>query len=160
MTLARWATAAEADASLVVGVGQNAHAALVLAAGRACGAVAVVDGLWGRWQPPATVISAMYDGLRRVLDDPGAVRPPPPSGLDPRTRHGYGVHASPGFLRRFWGAITVPVLAIETPASRTPPGERAERAAWFGGPTNVIEVDDEAPATVLAVVVRWWADCR
>ena len=57
----------------------------------------------------------------------GATAPPPPTGLDPRTRHGYGVTVSPAFVQKFWGAITCPVLAIETPASPTPPDERAER---------------------------------
>jgi hypothetical protein len=159
-TLARWATAAAPDASLVVGVGQNAHAALILAAGRACGAVAIVDGLWGPWQSAVAAIEEMYDGLRRMLDDAGAVGPPPASGLDPRTRHGYGVHTSPGFARRFWGEVQVPVLAVETPMSRTPPAERAERVGWFGGPSAMVQLGTAAPTEIVAAVQGWWADCR
>ena len=159
-TLARWAAAAAdaPDRSLVVGVGENAHAALILAAGRACSAVALVDGLWGPWQGPADAVRAMYEGLRRLLDDPGAVAPPPP-GLDPRTRHGYGVTVSPAFARRFWGDVQVPVLVVETPASATPPAERAERASWFGGPTTLRELDDPTPSGIVAAVASWWADC-
>jgi hypothetical protein len=158
-TLARWATATAPASSLVVGVGENAHAALVLAVGGACGAVAIVDGLWGPWVDPPQAIEEMYDGLRRMLDDLGAVAPPPASGLDPRTRHGYGVHVSAAFARRFWGEVQIPVLAVETPASRTPPGERPTRVGWFGGPSSLVEVDVADPAVIVALVDRWWADC-
>jgi hypothetical protein len=152
VTLARWTL----DGSgLVIGVGQNAHGALVLAAGRGCDAVAIVDGLWGPWQDPAEAIEHMYANLREILADPGATAPAPPSGLDPRTRHGYGVSMSPSFAERFWGAVSCPVLAIETPASSTPPGEREERLSWFGGATTLVELDATAPHEVLRAVEAW-----
>jgi hypothetical protein len=149
VTLARWALAGQ---GLVVGVGQNAHAALILAAGGGCDAVAVVDGLWGEWQEPDEAIDEMYAGLRALLADPGAVAAVPPSGLDPRTRHGYGVHISRAFAQRFWGSVACPVLAIETPASPTPAAERHERVGWFGGPTTLVELDPGDPAAVVAAI--------
>jgi hypothetical protein len=152
VTLARWALAGE---GLVVGVGQNAHAALILAAGGGCDAVAIVDGLWGPWQDPDAAIDEMYAGLRALLADDAAIAPPPPSGLDPRSTHGYGVHVSAPFARRFWGAITCPVLAVETPASPTPPGERAERRSWFGGDATLLEVGSSQPADVTAAISAW-----
>jgi hypothetical protein len=149
-TLARWALAGE---GLAVGIGQNAHGALILAAGGGCEAVAIVDGLWGRWPTADDAVDEMYGGIRRLLDDPGAVGPPPPRGLDPRTRHGYGVSISGDFACAFWGAVTCPVLAIETPESTTPPDERAERIGWFGGDAELVELDTSHPAAVVAAIV-------
>jgi hypothetical protein len=152
VTLARWALN---GSGLLVGVGQNAHAALILAAGGGCDAVAVVDGLWGPWQDPEAAIEEMYAGLRALLADEAAVTAAPPSGLDPRTTYGYGVNVSPAFARRFWGAITCPVLAVDTPASPTPPDERAERITWFGGDTTLVELDSSEPAAVTAAISSW-----
>ena len=129
MTLARWALDGE---GLVVGIGQNAHGALILAAGGGCDAVAIVDGLWGPWQTADDAIDEMYDGIRRMLDDDGATVPPPPTGLDPRTRHGYGVTCRPP-SRRSSGARSPARCSRRDPASITPPDERAERCRWFGG---------------------------
>ena len=154
-TLARWALGGQ---GLVVGVGQNAHGALILAAGGGCDAVAVVDGLWGAWLTADESIDAMYTGLRRLADDPGATAPAPANGTDPRARHGYGVIVSAPFARKFWGSITCPVLAVETPASPTPPAERAERAGWFGRPATLVEVDSSAPAHVVAAITATWPD--
>ena len=152
LTLARWTLAGEGT---VVGVGQNAHGALILAAGGGCGAAVIVDGLWGRWQEPDDAIDEMYASLRTMLDDPATTDPPPSAGLDPRTRHGYGVTMSAPFARRFWGAITCPVLAIETPASPTPPAERAERLSWFSGPAEVRELGSSQPGDVVDALVAW-----
>lgn len=151
VTLARWALGGE---GLVVGVRQNAHGALILAAGGGCEAVAIVDGLWGAWQDPLEAIDDLYAGLRALIEDEGATAPPPP-GLDPRTRHGYGVSVSPAFAERFWGAVTCPVLVIETPASTTPPRERAERVSWFGGPATLVELDSDEPVAVVGAVEGW-----
>ena len=152
-TLARWALGGQ---GLLVGVAQNAHSALIVAAGGGCDAVAIVDGLWGPWPTAAESVDAMYAGLRRLLDDDGAIAPPPPAGLDPRTRHGYGVTVSRDFIRKFWGAVTCPVLAIETLASTTPPVERAERVGWFGGPASLVELpSDDRPSTIVAHIEAW-----
>ena len=150
-TLARWALEGQ---GLVVGIGQNAHGALILAGGGGCEAVAIVDGLWGRWPSAEEAIDGLYDGLRRMLDDEGVTAPPPPSGLDPRTRHGYGVTVSATFVEKFWGAITCPVVAIETPASATPPDERAERVSWFGGETALVELESGEPALIVRAIAE------
>jgi hypothetical protein len=157
-TLARWRVAAHGiDDSLVVGVGGNALAALMVACGEACSSVAIVDGLWGPWpEAPAERVDVMYDHIRAVLADPAATAGPPPSGLDPRAAHGYTVVATPRLIRRAWGCIEVPVLVVETPASTTPPEERTERLAWFGGPTTLVEVHSEAPRTVVPAIAAWW----
>ncbi len=97
----------------------------------------------------------MYAGLRGILADDAATAPPPTSGLDPRTKHGYGVTVSPSFAQSFWGAVSCPVLAIETPASPTPAEERAERLSWFGGETQLVEVDDVGVDAVITAVVTW-----
>jgi hypothetical protein len=152
MTIARWALAGE---GLVVGVGQNAHGALILAAGGGCDAVAIVDGLWGRWLDAESSVDEMYDGIRRMLEDEPATAPPPAGGLDPRTRHGYGVTMSAELAERFWGSITCPVLAIETPASSTPPDERAERVSWFAGDTTLFELSSSEPLAVLDAIRDW-----
>ncbi len=152
LTLARWVLT---GTGLVVGVGANAHAALVLAAGGGCDAAAVVDGLWGPWPSADDAIDATYAGLRRMLEDPGAVGPPPSHGLDPRTRHGYGFEVSERFCRRFWAAVTCPVLVVETPGSSTPPAERAERVGWFGGPATLVEVTTADPPAIVDAIEGW-----
>jgi hypothetical protein len=152
VTLARWALGGR---GVAVGVGQNAHGALILAAGGGCDAVAIVDGLWGAWQEPGAAIADMYANLRAILADEAAISAAPPAGLDPRATYGYGVNVSPAFTQRFWGAISCPVLAIETPASATPPAERAERLSWFGGPTTLVELDRDDPDAVVAAAAAW-----
>jgi hypothetical protein len=141
--------------AVVVGVGQNAHAGLVLAAGGGCRAVAIVDGLHGPFRSSEDEVGAMYATIRAIADDPLATSEAPPRGLDPRASYGYGVSVSEAFLRRFWGAVDVPVLAVETPASPTPPSERAERASWFGGPVELVELGDGSPVQILAAVLSW-----
>lgn len=153
-TLARWALG---GAGVVVGIGQNAHGALILAAGGGCEAVAIVDGLWGPWQDPEVAIEEMYANLRAIVADERSTDLAPRSGLDPRTRHGYGVNVSAAFAHRFWDAITCPVLAIETPASTTPADEREERAGWFGGPITLVGLTSSAPTQVVQAVSHWHA---
>ena len=67
--------------------------------------------------------------FRAILADPSATDPPPVGRTDPRTRHGYGLAVTAPFLQRFWAGVQMPVLVVETPASPTPAGERAERAS-------------------------------
>jgi pimeloyl-ACP methyl ester carboxylesterase len=160
VAIARWSVARAAHAgssSTLVGVGNNAHAALVGAAGGDCDRVVVVDGLWGPWRRPAEEIDAFYAMVRAIAADPAATAPPPASGLDPRTAYGYGVMSSARFAQRFWGTIDQPVLAIETPRSTTPHDERAGRISWFGGPATIVEVDACEPATVVDAIQAWGA---
>jgi hypothetical protein len=158
LTLARWRIAQHGvPGSLVVGVGQNALGALLLAGGGACEAVAVVDGLWGPWPlDPVQRVETMYRQVRAVLADPRSHEPPPATGTDPRTAHGYALVVTERMCRRFWGCLEAPTLVVETPASRTPADERAERVSWFGGPTTLVELGASDPAAVLGAVAAWW----
>ena len=83
VAIARWTLAHQpngTDASTLVGVGHNAHSALVGAAGGDCDRVVVVDGLWGPWRGPGR-------GDRRVLRH------------DPRDRGGSSCHRSATRIR-------------------------------------------------------------
>lgn len=158
VAIARWAIARSTDGApdaTLVGVGQNAHAALVHAAGGGCDRVVVVDGLWGPWRSPAEEVDAFYAMVRDIASDPAATGPPPASGLDPRATYGYGVMSSADFAQRFWAAIDQPVLAVETPASTTPRAERAERGGWFGGPVTVVELESGEPTAVVDAIRAW-----
>ena len=160
VAIARWTLARQrndGDTSTLIGVGNNAHSALVGAAGGDCDRVVVVDGLWGPWRLPAEEIDAFYAMIRAVAADPAATAPPPASGLDPRARYGYGVMSSARFAQRFWGTIDQPVLAIETPQSTTPRDERVERLAWFGGASTLVELDAADAATVVDAIQAWSA---
>src|SRR4051812_20933570 len=93
VAIARWTLARQpngADTSTLVGVGSNAHSALVHAAGGDCDRVVVVDGLWAPWRPPADEIDAFYAMIRAIAADPAATAPPPASRLDPRAGYRYG----------------------------------------------------------------------
>ncbi len=158
VAIARWAIAGGAtggNESTLVGVGENAHGALVHAAGGGCDRVVIVDGLWGPWRTPAEEVDAFYAMIRGVAADAAATGPAPEWGLDPRATYGYGVMTSADFSRRFWAAIDQPVLAIETPASATPPNERAARLGWFGGPATMVELDAKDPGTVIDAIRAW-----
>jgi hypothetical protein len=160
VAIARWTLARQrngADPSTLVGVGCNAHPALVHAAGGDCDRVVVVDGLWGPWRLPAEEVDVFYAMIRAIAADAAATGPPPASGLDPRARYGYGVMSSARFAQRFWATIDQPVLAIETPRSTTPRDERLERLAWFGGTTTLVELDAADTATVVDAIQAWSA---
>ena len=160
VAIARWTLGHQrngADPSTLVGVGCNAHSALVGAAGGDCDRVVVVDGLWGPWRRPADEIDAFYAMIRAIAADPAATAPPPASGLDPRARYGYGVMSSARFAQRFWATIDQPVLAIETPQSTTPRDERMERLAWFGGAATLVELDAADAAAVVEAIQAWSA---
>lgn len=155
--IARWSLAGadRGGPTTLVGVGRNAHGALVHAAGGGCDRVVVVDGLWGPWRTPAEEIDAFYAMVRGIAADPAATGPAPTTGLDPRAGYGYGLMTSADFCRRFWATVDQPVLVIETPASATPPDERAERLAWFGGPVTLVEVDTPRPAAMVDRIRGW-----
>ncbi len=157
VAIARWALANDSDTdgdSTLVGVGANAHGALVHAAGAGCDRVVIVDGLWGPWRTPAEEVDAFYAMIRAVAADPTATAPAPESGLDPRATYGYGLMSSANFARRFWAAIDQPVLAIETPASITPPDQRAERLAWFADAT-LVKLKTAEPTRVVDAIQTW-----
>jgi len=155
VALARWALAGREEDSTLVGVRQHAHCALIHAAARGCSRVVVVDGLWGEWATPRASIDSLYASIRALADDRAATDPAPTKGIDPRTRHGYGLFVSERFARRFWGSIDQPVLAIETPLSSTPSSERDERLSWFGGSASLVSVDRDDPGAVIDVICDW-----
>ena len=158
VTLARWAIGPDPTGWTVVGVGESAHTALMLAGGDLCESVVIVDGLWGAIPTAEEAVDEMYAMIRDLADDPAAVGPAPVGAVDPRTSHGYGVTISTLFLQRFWAGVTIPVLAIETPASVTPPAEREQRLAWFGGEVRLVELEVGDAAAVIdacAAAPRW-----
>src|SRR5262245_48915770 len=72
VAIARWTLAREAQdssTSTLVGVGHNAHGALVHAAGGGCDRVVVVDGLWGEWKSAPDEIDAFYAMVRSIASD-------------------------------------------------------------------------------------------
>jgi hypothetical protein len=158
VAIARWAIARESNGggeSTLVGVGHNAHGALVHAAGGGCDRVVVVDGLWGPWRTPREEVDAFYAMIRSIAADPAATGAAPAAGLDPRATYGYGVMSSARFAQRFWAAVDQRVLAIETPASITPRDERAERASWFGGAVTVVALDAADPTSIVDAIRAW-----
>ncbi len=157
VAIARWLLPAGTNSTLI-GVREQAHSALVHAAGGGCGRVVVVDGLGGPWFTPREQIDLFHASLRAIVDDRSATDPAPSSGLDPRARYPYGVMTSRAFAQRFWATIDQPVLAIETPASVTPIDERAERVAWFAGRSTLAVLESDEPAAIVAAVTRWRRD--
>ena len=129
----------------LVGVAQNAHGALILAAGGGCGAVAIVDGLWGPWQGPEDAIDAMYAGLR-ASSPTRAPRRAPPSGLDPAPGTGTASAMSAPFAQRFWGAVTVPCWRSRRPRHRPRRPSAPSGSAGSAATTTLVEPDDAAPA--------------
>src|SRR5262245_24991032 len=114
VAIARWTLANRppgAHAATLIGVGHNAHSALVSAAGGDCDRVVIVDGLWGAWRDPAEEIDAFYALIRAIAADPAATAAYPASGLDTRATYGYGVMSSARFAQRFWATIDQPLLA-------------------------------------------------
>jgi pimeloyl-ACP methyl ester carboxylesterase len=156
VAIARWTLAPSADSpSTLVGVGQNALAALVHAAAGGCDRVVIVDGLGGPWRTPEREVDALYATLRAIAADRSATDPAPATGLDPRARYGYALMSGPGFARRFWGAIDQPVLAVETPRSETPADARVERAGWFGGTARLVELETHDPVVIVDTIAGW-----
>ena len=96
VAIARWTIArkhgdrVDGDGATLVGVGENAHGALVHAAGGGCDRVVVVDGLWGPWRTPAEEVDAFYALVRGIAADPAATGPAARVGArparDPRLR--------------------------------------------------------------------------
>ena len=93
--------------------------------------------------------------MRAVLADPAALAPPPPDALDPRLRHGFPSIWERAFTEARRRAITVPVLALESPASPTPAGERDPRVAAFGGDAHAEEIAEASPQAVSAALSAW-----
>ena len=145
----------DGEPPLVAGHGWGAFGAELLAAAGRASALVLVDGLGGPWVSRRELIDAQHAWVRAVLADPAALAPPPPGVLDPRLRHGFPSIWERTFTEARRGAITVPVLALESPASPTPPGEHAERVGAFGGDARVEEISEASPQAVLGALSAW-----
>jgi hypothetical protein len=100
-------------------------------------------------------MAVQHAWLREVVADRPALAPPPTDALDPRLRHGFPSIWERPFTEARRAAITVPVLALESPASPTPPHERDERVAAFGGDARWQEIATVSPQAVLAAASAW-----
>lgn len=150
--------AAQLDAPprVVVGVGQNGHAARILALGGRASALVLVDGIGGPWLDVGERNAALLANRRRILHTPEALAPHRPPGTDTRATMVVGSHDRE-FTVGVCSRITVPVLVVESPASPTPDVD--EVVAAFPDATSV-RVDDPAPATVAPAVLDWCSTLR
>lgn len=138
---------------VVVGVGANGWAAQLLALGGRASALALVDGLGGPWLTPSEVIAGERDWLRAVFDDPAATGPAPVGAVDPRFRHVVPRQTSVDLARRGASALRVPVLVVESPASRS--GVHRDELVDLVPDATVAIVDDASPTTVAPHLVAW-----
>jgi pimeloyl-ACP methyl ester carboxylesterase len=153
----RYLAEAGPEPPVVVGIGINGWAASIVAlAGRASRLV-LVDGLGGPWTDPWTAIFAGRDWLRAIADDPAAIAPAPPSGLDPRLRHGVPLQTGRAIAHRAAVATNVPVLVIETPASGLAPDDRDGLLASYTVPVDLRALTACDPDAVATEIARWAA---
>jgi pimeloyl-ACP methyl ester carboxylesterase len=132
-------TAGDADVT-VLGHGWGGFAAEIVAAAGRASRLIVVDGLGPPWCSVDELVADRHRWLRDVLADPASLTPPKTSP-DPRLVHTYASIWDRGFIRNLRRSIAVPVLAVETPASPTPPAERDERLSDYAGPATLVEAE-------------------
>jgi pimeloyl-ACP methyl ester carboxylesterase len=118
---------------VVLGHGWGSFAAEPLAAAGRVGRVILVDGLGGPWRSAGELAASQMTWLEAAL----AIHQQPAASPDPILRVGFPDVWHEESTRGRRAAISVPVLAIETPESPTPDAERAARAAMFGGPVQL-----------------------
>jgi hypothetical protein len=146
---------ADGDLPVVLGVGTNGWCASILALGGRASALVLVDGLGGPFVAAAEAMARERERLRRLVDDPAALAPPPATGLDPRLRHGVSPLGSRPTAERVAAATTVPVLLVETPSSPVGADDRAAVAARYPSGATVVEVTAGDPDAVAAAAVSW-----
>jgi len=153
--IAAWRAADQAgiagDTVVVLGHRWGGFAAEILAAAGRAERLVLVDGLGPPWATVEDLVADRHRWLRDVLADPASLAPPTASP-DQRLAHAYASVWDRDFIRHLRRSITVPVLAIETPASPTPPGERDQRLAHYTGPARLIEA--ESPSGVGAALAE------
>jgi pimeloyl-ACP methyl ester carboxylesterase len=143
---------------VVIGHGWGGHAAESLAAAGRVSALVLVDGLGEPWQSHQQLAEDTRRWLRGMLDDPlldAAVESRP----DPLVRHGFPSVWERGYVTGLRAAVQVPLVALESPASPTPSGERDERAAAFGGESAWLPIGAATSDVVMAALVGqpgWW----
>ena len=139
-------TADDADV-VVLGHGWGGFAAEVLAAaGRACKLI-LVDGLGPSWSSVDELVADRHRWLRDAFADPDALAPPN-RVPDPRLAHGFPSIWDREFVSNLRRSIKVPVVAIETPASKTPWAERDERLADYAGDRTLVDVESIDAVTI------------
>jgi pimeloyl-ACP methyl ester carboxylesterase len=141
---------------VVLGHASAGFAAELLAAGGRASKLVLVDGLGPAWCTVDEIVEAQHRWLRALLADPTALAPPA-SIPDPRLAHRFPPIWERGFVRDLRGSVAVPVLAVETPSSPTPAGERAERLKDYRGVARRVEATGaSAPSIVEALrAVNW-----
>ena len=122
---------------IVLGHASSGFAAEILAAGGRASRLVLVDGLGPPWDTVDEVVADQHRFLRELLADPEALAPPT-KVPDPRLAHRFASVWEREFIRNLRRSISVPVHAIETPASITPDPE--ERLADYAGPTALAKV--------------------
>lgn len=132
------------DGVVVLGHASAGFAAELLAAGGRASKLILVDGLGPPWNTVDEVVADQHRFLREVLADPDALAPPT-RVPDPRLAHRFASVWEREFIRNLRSSITVPVVAIETPASPTP--DLAERLADYAGPAMLIDVESKDAVT-------------
>jgi len=113
----------------------------------------LVDGLGGPWLTPSATIARERDWLRAVFDDPAATAPAPTGEVDPRFRHVVPRQTSLELARRGAGALPVPVLVLESPASLS--GAHRQELVSSIPDVTAAEVADPYAATVAPQLVAW-----
>jgi pimeloyl-ACP methyl ester carboxylesterase len=141
-----------ADAEVcVLGHGWGGFAAEFLAAAGRAARLVLVDGLGPPWCSVEELVADQHRWLRGTFADPAALAPPR-GAPDPRLARGLWSIWEHGFIAGLRAAIAVPVLAIETPASQTPPDDRTERLGAYAGPGTLVEIDAPSAVAVTAAL--------
>ncbi len=148
---------APGPAPVVVGVGLNGSSAQVLAVGGRASGLVLVDGVGGPWRSPREAIHVQRDVLRAISENPGAMAPPPASGLDPRVRAARPGGGARNFAELTVAALPVPTLVLESPRSNLPLDDVKDLFAGATAETQVTAIDGPDPKEVARVVVTWAA---
>jgi len=136
---------------VVLGHASAGFAAELLAAGGRASKLILVDGLGPPWLTVEEIVAGQQRFMRDLFGDPAALAPPT-TVPDPRIVHGFAPIWERGFIRDLRSSISVPVLAVETPASPTPSAEREERLKDYAGETNAVDAPAADAAGVAAAI--------
>lgn len=135
-------TGAPLEVGVAAGCGRAGWSAQLLALGGRSGALALVDGLPEGFVTPEEAVALRAERMGQLLDGP----PEPPRHL-----------SSLEFAKRAAEAIRVPVLVIETPASRTPPEVRDAVVACF---SNVRLTEAGSAQEAAGLLAEWAREVR
>jgi hypothetical protein len=143
------------DPPIILGVGRSGLGAEVLAAGGRAAVLVLVDGLGGPWLTPTETAAATRAWVRGVFADRDSLAPAGDRRPDPRLAHGFPPPWERRFIEGLRGSITVPVLALETPASPTPAAEQRDRLASYGGAATLTRITSADPETVYSALAQF-----